>query len=35
MPAAANEPFVITRRFAAPRDLVWDCYTQEKHLKNW
>jgi uncharacterized protein YndB with AHSA1/START domain len=35
MSAAANEPFVITRRFAARRALVWDCYTQEKHLKNW
>ncbi|HWU54830.1 MAG TPA: SRPBCC domain-containing protein [Rhizomicrobium sp.] len=35
MSAAKSEPFVITRRFAAPRALVWDCYTQEKHLKNW
>jgi uncharacterized protein YndB with AHSA1/START domain len=37
MPAANDAPdkFVITRRFAAPRALVWDCYTQERHLKNW
>jgi uncharacterized protein YndB with AHSA1/START domain len=36
MPAAKNkDAFTIKRRFAAPRDLVWDCYTKEEHLKNW
>ena len=39
MPAAKSETpkdaFVIIRRFAAPRELVWDCYTKEEHLKNW
>jgi len=30
-----NEAFVIVRRFAAPRELVWDCYTREEHLKHW
>lgn len=33
--AAKSEPFVIIRRFAAPRDLVWDCYTKEEHLRKW
>jgi uncharacterized protein YndB with AHSA1/START domain len=35
VPADANEKLLITRRLKAPRALVWDCYTQEKHLKNW
>ena len=35
MSAVENKPFIITRHFAAPRALVWDCYTQEKHLKKW
>lgn len=35
MSAAANNPFVITRRFAAPRPLVWECYTEARHLKHW
>lgn len=35
MPAGRNEPLVITRRFAAPRELIWDCYTKEEHLKKW
>ncbi len=35
MSAAANDQLLITRRFKAPSALVWDCYTQEKHLKNW
>jgi len=35
MPAAKSDAFVITRRFAAPRALVWECYSQERHLKKW
>jgi uncharacterized protein YndB with AHSA1/START domain len=35
MPAAKSEPVVIVRRFAAPRALVWDCYTREEHLRRW
>ncbi len=35
MAAAASDQLLITRRLKAPRALVWDCYTQEKHLKNW
>lgn len=35
MSAAKSDAFIITRRFAAPRDLVWDCYTKEEHLKKW
>lgn len=38
--AASNqtsEPssFVITRHFKAPRQLVWDVYTQAEHLLHW
>ncbi len=28
-------PFVITRLLKAPRQLVWDVYSQEKHLPHW
>jgi len=27
--------FVITRELAAPRDLVFDCWTSEEHLQHW
>ena len=29
------EDFIISRVFAAPRDLVWKLWTEEKHLKHW
>ena len=34
-PNPADRPFVITRVFAAPRDLVWRVWTQAEHLKQW
>jgi uncharacterized protein YndB with AHSA1/START domain len=30
-----HPPFVITRHLKAPRQLVWDMYSQEKHLPHW
>jgi uncharacterized protein YndB with AHSA1/START domain len=35
MSAAASNALVITRRFAAPRALVWDCYSKQEHLRHW
>lgn len=35
MSAAKNEPFKLTRIAEAPRQLVWDAWTQERHLRNW
>jgi uncharacterized protein YndB with AHSA1/START domain len=37
MPAtqAAAKEFVISRDLNAPRDLVWDCFTDPAHMKNW
>lgn len=35
MAAAGNETFRLTRTLEAPRALVWDSWTQEKHLRNW
>lgn len=35
MPDRTSEPFVITRRLAAPRALVFDAFTQDKHLRHW
>jgi uncharacterized protein YndB with AHSA1/START domain len=32
---AAQGEFVITRVLAAPRDLVWQMWTQAEHLKQW
>lgn len=36
---SANEtkikPFVISRVFDAPRDLVWKCFTDAEHMKQW
>ena len=29
------KPFVLTRTFDAPRQLVWDVFTQAEHLKHW
>lgn len=34
MPAAGSE-FTLTRIADAPRQLVWDAWTQEKHLRQW
>ena len=30
-----SKDFVISRVFDAPRDLVWRCFTQVEHLKQW
>lgn len=35
MPERTSEPFVITRRLAAPRALVFAAFTQGEHLKHW
>jgi uncharacterized protein YndB with AHSA1/START domain len=32
---AAEPPFVISRTFDAPRELVFDLWTKEEHLKHW
>jgi uncharacterized protein YndB with AHSA1/START domain len=33
--AATSADFVITRVFDAPRDLVWEVFTEAGHLKHW
>jgi uncharacterized protein YndB with AHSA1/START domain len=30
-----NAPFVLTRTFDAPRDLVWEVWTRQEHLSQW
>jgi uncharacterized protein YndB with AHSA1/START domain len=35
MPERTSEPFVITRRLAAPRSLVFAAFTQGEHLRHW
>ena len=35
LPAMICAPFVISREFAAPRELVWKAWTQVEHLKEW
>jgi uncharacterized protein YndB with AHSA1/START domain len=35
MTAAPTKPFVLTRTFDAPRQLVWDVWTKPEHLKHW
>lgn len=30
-----NQEFVISRVFDAPRDLVWKCFTDPEHMKQW
>jgi uncharacterized protein YndB with AHSA1/START domain len=30
-----STPFVITRTFNAPRDVVWKAYTQQEHMALW
>ena len=30
-----GKPFVISRVFNAPRDVVWKAWTEEQHLKHW
>ncbi len=30
-----DKPFIITRTFNAPRELVFACFTESKHLKHW
>ena len=34
-PAAGHPPFLISRTFNAPRDLVWKAWTQRDHLMHW
>lgn len=34
-PAAASKDFVITRVFDAPRELVWQAFTDAKRLREW
>jgi len=31
----ASADFVISRVFDAPRDLVWKCFTEPEHMKQW
>src|ERR1051326_3641549 len=31
----ADEPFVITRAFDAPRELVWKAFTDPERMKHW
>ena len=33
--AAATQEFVISRVLDAPRDLVWKCFTDPAHMKQW
>jgi uncharacterized protein YndB with AHSA1/START domain len=33
--AFGERTVVITRVFAAPRELVWDCWTDAKHMAQW
>jgi uncharacterized protein YndB with AHSA1/START domain len=35
MPERTSDPFLITRRLAAPRSLVFSAFTQGEHLKHW
>ncbi len=35
MPIDATNPFVITRNFDAPRDLVWKVWSEPEHMKHW
>ncbi len=35
MSAAAIEPFVVSRVFNAPRDLMWTVFTDPKHMGQW
>jgi uncharacterized protein YndB with AHSA1/START domain len=35
MPERTSDPFVITRRLAAPRALVFAAFTQPEHLQHW
>lgn len=35
LPSVQGEPFVITREFAASRDLVWKTWTEVEHLREW
>lgn len=33
--ATASKPLIITREFNAPRQMVWDAWTQPENLKRW
>src|SRR5579862_4793697 len=34
-PESAGQEFVMTRVFDAPRELVFECWTQAEHLQHW
>ena len=34
-PSAVPNEFTISRELAAPRELVWTCFTDPEHLKHW
>jgi uncharacterized protein YndB with AHSA1/START domain len=34
-PEIENEEFIISRTFEAPRELVWNVWTQKEHLMQW
>jgi uncharacterized protein YndB with AHSA1/START domain len=34
-PSPLDRPFVVTRVFRAPRELVWDAWTRREHLMHW
>jgi len=33
--ATANKTFVMSRVFDAPRDMLWKCFTEPEHMKQW
>jgi len=33
--AVESKPFIISRTFDAPRDLVWEAFTDPEHMKQW
>lgn len=34
-PALDNRPFIISRTYDAPRELVFECFTDVNHMKHW
>ena len=35
IPPATEREFSVTRMFDAPRELVWKCFTEPQHMKEW
>ena len=35
IPPATEREFSVTRMFDAPRELVWKCFTEPEHMKEW